>query len=230
MYEQDVCQSTETHIVMLDLQQHAEAVKRTQALRQKLNGRLNQAMSPVKPSAPAPSRSLHAASGQPQTSSAAPSGGPASSSASTIQTQLPANDEVDLSAQLQPTSVPTIDQPTGETMPSRTANGFPAAVPTSPRRQRESWPELPGTTAAAEAPTQPATDAHLQQGRVGGAGEAAGGVNQELRPGGSATSPVSPSQRSVLGRRLQPSTSMRECMTSLTPSSPNSRLFLTRRT
>ena len=190
-------------------------------------------MSPVKPSAPAPNSSLHGASGQPLASSAAAPalGGPASSSASTLQIQLPANDQVPLSAPSQPTPALIVDQPSGESMPSRTADGSPAAVPTSPRRQRESWPELPGSTAAAAAaPTPPEADAHSQQGRVHGAAEASGGLNHESRPSGSATSPVSPSQRSVLGRRLQPSTSMRECMTSLTPSSPNSHLFLSRRT
>ncbi|KAK9852865.1 hypothetical protein WJX84_011287 [Apatococcus fuscideae] len=69
------------------IKQHAEAVKRTQALRQKLNGRLNQAVSPVKQStATAGSR---APSGPPSPAAAQPPSGPPSPSIPAAAAQPP---------------------------------------------------------------------------------------------------------------------------------------------
>ncbi|KAK9846882.1 hypothetical protein WJX84_000810 [Apatococcus fuscideae] len=155
------------------IKQHAEAVKRTQALRQKLNGRLNQAMSPIKHSAAAPS-STHTASGLASSEAAAAPPGPAASSASAFHQQLPVIDQVPPSVSIptQSSDVPAIDHPSGEATFSRTANGFAPAVPASPRRQRMTWPEVPGTiTAIPAAPAQLELNNHSQPSRVGVAAE-----------------------------------------------------------
>ena len=190
------------------VQQHAEAVKRTQALRQKLNGRLNQAMSPAKQ--PATASLSRSTSGPASTSASQPASGPAPPSLQPIQPSATQS----VQPRDQPGNQPTApEQPTVPPTASGSSNGLGGL--TSPRRARATWHDTAGSSLQ---------DGGGPDGRGLQSEQAASGL-----AGGSATSPTSP-QRHPLGRRPQPSTSMRECMTSLTPSSPNSHLFIARRT